>query len=114
MGGLCFRRFDFLVAPLAVVVRVAQCLREIAAALEPVVRLLRERFFRRRVKEAGSVRSSEDGGAGFSDRTFVMTVVARSPVNGFSPVRNWYSTTPAEKRSERPSTGCPSSCSGDM
>jgi hypothetical protein len=54
-----------------------------------------------------------DGGSGSSFSTFC-TVVVADPVNGRSPVRNWYRMTPAANRSERPSTGRPSICSGDM
>ena len=56
---------------------------------------------------------SIDGGSGSSFSTFCI-VVAADPAKGRSPVRNWYRTTPAEKRSERPSTGRPRICSGDM
>ena len=61
-----------------------------------------------------SARFSSEGGTGSSRSTLYMMVVVDSPVNGFSPVSSWYSTTPQENRSLRPSTGWLVNCSGDM
>jgi len=61
----------------------------------------------------GTCTFSLDGGSGSSWRTLCMIVVAE-PVKGFSPVSSSYRITPAEKRSERPSTVWPMNCSGDM
>ena len=39
---------------------------------------------------------------------------AVSPLNAGRPVTISYNTAPSENRSERPSTGSPRACSGDM
>jgi hypothetical protein len=56
----------------------------------------------------------EDGTGGWSWMIFLAMVHAPEPVNGFSPVRNWYRMIPAEKMSVRLSTLPPVICSGDM
>ena len=57
---------------------------------------------------------SLDGITGSSWRIFLAIVQVLVPVNGFSPVRNWYRMMPAEKMSVRRSISPPSICSGDM
>ena len=57
---------------------------------------------------------SEDGSGGSSWMIFLAIVQAPLPVNGFSPVRNWYRMMPAEKTSVRLSILPPVICSGDM
>ena len=64
-------------------------------------------------RRAGTCTFSTEGQGGSSFSTLCMMVVS-APVNGFSPVSSWYSTTPAENRSLRPSTVWPMNCSGDM
>ena len=70
-------------------------------------------FFTTASHAAGSVKFRVEGGRGSSRSTLYMMVVVL-PVNGFSPVRNWYRITPQEKMSLRPSTVWPMNCSGDM
>jgi hypothetical protein len=45
----------------------------------------------------------------------MIVAAAVSPLNGVRPASSSYSSTPAEKMSDRPSIACPSlTCSGDM
>ena len=57
---------------------------------------------------------SRDGMTGSSWMIFFAMVQAPEPVNGFSPVRNWYRMMPAENTSVRRSMLPPVICSGDM
>jgi hypothetical protein len=57
---------------------------------------------------------SDEGSGGSSWMIFFAIVHAPEPVNGFSPVRNWYRMMPAEKTSVRLSILPPVICSGDM
>ena len=75
--------------------------------------LLAIAFFTTASHAGGRVALSIEGASGSSFNTLCMMVVT-APVNGFSPVRNWYRMTPQENRSLRPSTVWPRNCSGDM
>ena len=71
-------------------------------------------FSTTRPMTAGTVAWNDLSSAGASWTILYMIVVTVSPANGRSPVSISYSTAPNEKRSLRPSTCLPITCSGDM
>ena len=64
-------------------------------------------------KARGVVTDSCEGGGGSVCSALCITA-EKPPSKGFSPVRSWYSMTPAAQMSARRSTGSPRNCSGAM
>ncbi len=63
---------------------------------------------------SGGSRATSLLGSGASVCTFAITAATPLPAKGSSPVSASKSSTPTLYMSERPSSGSPDACSGDM